>query len=224
MLHGHGIRVTVELHWCPRNEVPRLQAADEIAYQARRNRLGYSNADGELWSETIKSDMVLEIEMLVSEHSTADDPPTTSDRFRAPPAGSTPMSKKSMRRERRKARRLAAEGVATASSADGSQVPTLTPNHLVSSRGPATVDAVKGKVEEDEDSKRPMKRAKISNMKEEAINNTAGETGLDTLKGTQQHACAMPGLGGMDPQMKVFQPGWDMPGGDARAKPDAWKE
>lgn len=51
-LQGYGIRVVVEMHWCPRNAVPHMLTADELAGEAMETGRGCNKGT---WSEGIKS-------------------------------------------------------------------------------------------------------------------------------------------------------------------------
>ncbi|POS74479.1 hypothetical protein DHEL01_v207131 [Diaporthe helianthi] len=100
MLHGHGLTVNVELHWCPRNRVPPLQKADQLAYKAMTTGDGYSNAHEEFWSNTIKSDMADEISVMVSEIPPPNEDATTSSPPTAPPERSTEKGRKRTKRRK----------------------------------------------------------------------------------------------------------------------------
>lgn len=64
-LQGHGIKVIVELHWCPRNMVPPLSAADAMAGQAMRNGRGYCNVTKNYWSKATQSAIMKELEPML---------------------------------------------------------------------------------------------------------------------------------------------------------------
>lgn len=93
MLHGHGIKVKVELHWCQRNNVPQLCIADQLAGMAKRGGHGYSKADRAHW---VKSDLADEIESLITLPRSADkaSQSKTSDPPSAPSAEPTQAVKR----------------------------------------------------------------------------------------------------------------------------------
>lgn len=65
-LQGHGIPVVVELHWCPRNKVPQLLAADALAGEAMRTGLGYCTVRQIFWSEATQSVTMKQLEPMLS--------------------------------------------------------------------------------------------------------------------------------------------------------------
>ncbi|KAG8158361.1 hypothetical protein KVR01_012122 [Diaporthe batatas] len=196
MLHGHGIKLTAELHWCPRNKVPQLLEADRLAYDSMRKCWGF---DGEDWNRTIKSDMD------PSEAETSAPP-------KAPPKTPAPMgkSKAAKRRATKRAAREAAKATATAAADSASHpqqsLPPIPPPRRRGRCAPAanstraatppleqpdieapqneplakesaTAGVAKRKAEDDEDTEGPNKKAKVSHgQEEEAINNIAGQT------------------------------------------------
>lgn len=64
-LHGHGIKVIVELHWCPRNAVPSLSTADAMATNARKTGLGFCSASKNLWFWATQSVIMKELEPML---------------------------------------------------------------------------------------------------------------------------------------------------------------
>lgn len=222
MLHGHGIEVLVELHWCPRNQVPQPHTADELAGIAMATGRGYTNnTDEVVWRKSIKSDMTLEInELLFVEPSPPEKAPTTSDQPTAPPEGPKEKGRRARKRERRRAQR-AEEAVPTwADDADANPqlplppMPPLTERDqnaqeanstradtLPRARKPAAAEAVKRKFDDEEDTQKPNKKAKLSHGKEEETSDTAGETDSEALTETT-YTCTMPARGGMDPEIR----------------------
>lgn len=65
-LQNHGIQVSVELHWCPRNMVPQLILADKLAGHARKGGLAYCNATQNLWDRATKSVIMAELLRVLS--------------------------------------------------------------------------------------------------------------------------------------------------------------
>lgn len=61
-LHDHGIKVAVELHWCPRNAVPQLVTADDLAGEAMKTGLGFCNLTQSSWFEGAKSVIMKELQ------------------------------------------------------------------------------------------------------------------------------------------------------------------
>lgn len=65
-LQSHGIKVSVEIHWCPRNMVPQLILADKLAGKARKCGLAYCNATENLWARATKSVIMRELLRVLS--------------------------------------------------------------------------------------------------------------------------------------------------------------
>lgn len=65
-LHDHGIKVTVELRWCPRNRVPQLERADDLAGKATRSGLGFCSLTQSSWFEGAESVMMKQLGPLIS--------------------------------------------------------------------------------------------------------------------------------------------------------------
>lgn len=122
MLQSHGVKVIVELHWCPRNKVPQLGMADKLAGQAMSTGLGYSNVNQESWGRDIKSDMAREIEPMVSgAHWSGQTPEAHNPRTELPK--NTTKSRSARKRERRRA--WEAADTATTSTHDSDPHPQL---------------------------------------------------------------------------------------------------
>lgn len=169
-LSSHGVKVNVELHWCPRNKVLPLLLADKLAGRAMANGFGFTNVKHNRWVWAMKSDMTLDIEPLVCGAPRSDQ---TADAQEPPAAGpSTTGKSRKERKERWRAERAA--NVATAASIPQLQLPSLplpskpamnTPATQVPNE-PVTAEAAKRKVEEDEKEKenneKPTKKAKSS--------------------------------------------------------------
>ncbi|KAJ0124273.1 hypothetical protein J7T55_005611 [Diaporthe amygdali] len=101
-LQNHGLEVTVELRWCPRNMVPQLTTADELAGEAMRSGLGSCNITRISWSKATKSVIMKELVPMLS----------GAVRFtrvtaihRMPRAGSKDKTGKKMKRVRRREKR-----------------------------------------------------------------------------------------------------------------------
>lgn len=65
-LQSHGVRVFVELHWCPRNMVPPLDAADAMAGKARSSGMGFCNVTKNLWTKAAQSVVMKELEPMLA--------------------------------------------------------------------------------------------------------------------------------------------------------------
>lgn len=65
LLKGHGITVVVELHWCPRNSVPHLLTADQLAGEAMRTGLGYCNVTQNFWTTATQSVVMTHLEPML---------------------------------------------------------------------------------------------------------------------------------------------------------------
>ncbi|KAH8766037.1 hypothetical protein F5883DRAFT_522491 [Diaporthe sp. PMI_573] len=107
MLQSHGVKVIVELHWCPRNKVPQLGMADKLAGQAMRTGLGYCNVSQESWGRGIKSDMAREIESMVLGAPWSGQAPEAHEPRTERSKNTRPNSRTVKRRERWRARQAA---------------------------------------------------------------------------------------------------------------------
>lgn len=121
-LSSHGVKVNVELHWCPRNKVLPLSLADKLAGRTMANGFGFTNVTQDCWVWGVKSDMTLDIEPLVCGAAHSDQ---TAEADEPPAAGPSTIGKS--RKERKKERRRAARAVnvTTASENPSGSIPQL---------------------------------------------------------------------------------------------------
>lgn len=61
------IKVSLELHWCPRNMVQQMIISDNLAGEARRRGLAYCNATQNFWARATESNAMKEL-LLVLAH------------------------------------------------------------------------------------------------------------------------------------------------------------
>ncbi|KAK2606596.1 hypothetical protein N8I77_005333 [Diaporthe amygdali] len=113
MLQNHGVTVVVELHWCPRNKVPQLTRADQLAGKAMKTGLGYCNIIGNKWSKATESSMMKRL--LTSLSGAVRIARVTQDRDSTPTPVDTmaAQSTTEARRKTRKSRRVAARTMAS---------------------------------------------------------------------------------------------------------------
>lgn len=113
-LQDHKIEVAVELHWCPRNMVPQLMRADELAGEARRSGMSYCNATGDFWSEATESVIMKKLEPMLSgtvrfAHLPMNHISTGAESAGAGPTGTTEKeTRKKTRRGKKETRRAKA--------------------------------------------------------------------------------------------------------------------
>lgn len=105
-LQGHGIKVIVELHWCPRNTAPPLSAADAMAGQAMRNGLGFCNVTNNLWSRATRSLIMEELEPMLAGTIRFARLPVIHSSTGAGSTGASEETTKNTRRRKKEARRI----------------------------------------------------------------------------------------------------------------------
>lgn len=140
-LHSHGIRVIVELHWCPRNEIPQLELADKLAGHAMAGLVRCYNTKQDCWVTVARFDMAQDIERLAFGAACSDQAAKAHERSAASQSTTLMSLKKS--EERRGAER-AANVTRAAENISGSYPQLPLPSIALPSKPamnvPATVD------------------------------------------------------------------------------------
>lgn len=213
-LQDHQIKVVVELHWCPRNAVPQLWKADEMAGQAMRSGFGYCNITNRLWTEAIESATMKQLEPVLSGAITIAAIPII------PSSAGEAAGKKKTRRGRKNKKRAQRETTPSGAADSHSQLPlpdtTLPPKPATtdvsaksiasvaadgkSPKEPANAQAGKRKAEEEEleqSEERTIKKAKLSQANVAKTNTAATHS---PARPRRQHRPTMPVAWALDPE------------------------
>lgn len=228
-IQSHGIKVSVELHWCPRNMVQQMTIADNLAGEARKRGLGYCNVTQNLWTRATESTTMKELLLVLSGTiGFAQLPKKISHSSTTLEKEITVQNTTEARQESRRTRRTVNVSTESSKSAadlqHGDPVPDtiLPPNPMTTSNTElSTIPSTKPTAAAPKDAqpsqypaevqteKRKVEEVEVEEVEEDMEESEGRPTkkskpSPDSPTQDQQAPLTMPAAWGMDPETKVY--------------------